>query len=512
MIGQTLSHYRILSRLGQGGMGEVYLAEDTLLHRNVAIKVMRPEIAGETATGRLVREAQSAAALDHPYICAIHEIGAEGGRPFIVMQYVLGETLADRLARGPLHLREVLDIAVPIADALSEAHRHGIVHRDIKPQNIMIGSRGQVKVMDFGLAKPMAVDVPESEAHTRTALTDPGMIAGTVAYMSPEQARGDRSLDARSDIFSYGILLYEMLTGRQPFAAGSTAETLSAILSRVPELVARYQSETPPELERIVGKALRKDREERYQDIKDLALDLAALREEMDFRERASRPRSSDPAATAAPALSPARATPRARGRSRAPLAAAAVVVAAALAYAYWHRSNLAWAAASVPRVEQLAQSGDYAAAHTLALRVQAYRPDDAELKRLVAAVSDDLSVATEPSGAEVTVRRFGSGEGALPPTRVSLGRTPLSHAMIARGDYILRLELSGHEPFEGSVSSSVTRANAEFRANLSPAIQITQRLFESGQAPAGMVPVPAGAYKLIGYGQIGRASCRERV
>ena len=280
MIGNALSHYRIVSRLGQGGMGEVYLAEDTLLHRSVAIKVIRPELADEAATGRLVREAQSAAALDHPHICAIHEIGEEGGRRFIVMQYVEGETLAERLTKGPLGLREVLDLAIPIADALAEAHRHGIVHRDIKPQNVMIGSRRQVKVMDFGLAKPIvAAGSPESEAHTRTALTAPGMVAGTVAYMSPEQARGERGLDARSDIFSFGIVLYEMLTGRQPFATGNSAETLSAILSRAPGPVASYQPDAPPELERIVGKALRKDREERYQDIKDLALDLTALRE-----------------------------------------------------------------------------------------------------------------------------------------------------------------------------------------------------------------------------------------
>jgi formylglycine-generating enzyme required for sulfatase activity/tRNA A-37 threonylcarbamoyl transferase component Bud32 len=499
LIGSTLSQYRILARLGQGGMGDVYLAEDTLLRRKVAIKVPRPEQVDEAATGRLIREARSAAALDHPHIGAIHEIADEGGRAFIVMQYVEGETLAQRLAKGPLSPREVLDLAIPVADALAEAHRHGIVHRDVKPQNIMVGPRRQVKVMDFGLARPVAGTEPAaSEAHTRTALTTPGAIAGTVAYMSPEQARGDSALDARSDVFSFGIVLYEMVTGRHPFAASSPAETLSAILSRPPELLARYQTAASPELERIVGKALRKDREERYQAMKDMALDLAALRDETEFHDRVSRSGPSDPKATPAALPSPPRAAPRPRHRK--PILTAALLAAgAAVAYVYWHRSNLAWAAASVPRVEQLAADGDYAAAHTLALRVRRYRPDDPELTRLLAVIADDLSVATDPAGATVTLRRLDSADKAA-PVSVVLGRTPLSHVTLPRGDYILRLELAGHEPFERSISSSVTRANAEFDMGLSPAIQIEQRLLESGQVPAGMVLVPSGAYALVGY------------
>ncbi|MEK6324033.1 MAG: serine/threonine-protein kinase, partial [Acidobacteriota bacterium] len=233
LIGTTISHYRILSRLGAGGMGEVYLAQDTKLDRKVAIKFLPPEsMADEQAKKRLLREAQAAATLDHPNVCAIHEVGEEDGRSFIVMQYVEGETLGNLIQHKPLELRESLDIAVQVADALTEAHSQGIIHRDIKPQNIMITARGQVKVMDFGLAKVVAERGRfESDAETQSLLTEPGMIVGTVPYMSPEQVRGE-ALDARSDIFSLGSVLYEIASGHQPFLSESAAATFSAILTR----------------------------------------------------------------------------------------------------------------------------------------------------------------------------------------------------------------------------------------------------------------------------------------
>jgi len=199
-------------------MGEVYLAEDTKLNRKVAIKLLPPDsTADEQARKRLIREAQAAARLDHPNICAVHEVGEADGHSFIVMQHVEGETLAARLERQPLDLREALNIATQVADALAEAHSRGIIHRDIKPQNTMITASGQVKVLDFGLARVVREpDLLKSEAETQSLLTEPGMIVGTVAYMSPEQAAG-KTVDARSDIFSFGAVLYEMMTGQRAF-------------------------------------------------------------------------------------------------------------------------------------------------------------------------------------------------------------------------------------------------------------------------------------------------------
>ena len=276
--GTRLGRYDIRAPLGAGGMGEVYLAEDTSLHRKVAIKFLSSETAHDDhARKRLLREAQSAATLDHPNICAIYEVGEADGHHFIVMQLVEGETLAARLAGRPLDLRESLSLATQIADALSAAHAHGVLHRDIKPQNIMITPRGQAKLMDFGLAIRAPEASPDAgEATTESLLTTPGAILGTVKYMSPEQVQG-QPLDARSDIFSFGVVLYEMVSGRHPFAAENHAATIAAILTRPPEPVARFAPQTPAELDRIVMKAIVREKDERYQSIKDLLIDLQSL-------------------------------------------------------------------------------------------------------------------------------------------------------------------------------------------------------------------------------------------
>ncbi len=279
MIEQTISHYRIIKKLGAGGMGEVYLAEDTILDRKVAIKFLSSESSNDAnANRRLIREAKTAATLDHPHICAIHEVGEEEGRSFIVMQYVEGETLDCKIKTQTFDLSEALTIGVQIADAIAEAHTRGVIHRDIKPQNVMITARAQAKVMDFGLAKDVRETRPlENDAETLDLLTAPGMIVGTVPYMSPEQVRGEGA-DARSDIFSFGTLLYEMLSGRQPFSAENPASTISAILTREPPPLARYATEVPMELERIVRKCLEKNRERRYQTTRDLVIDLENVR------------------------------------------------------------------------------------------------------------------------------------------------------------------------------------------------------------------------------------------
>src|SRR6266571_4072988 len=282
MVADAISHYRIVRKLGAGGMGEVYLAEDTKLNRRVAIKLLQQDLIGdEDARKRLVQEAQAAASLDHPNICAIHEVGEAEGQCFIVMQFVEGEMLAERVNAG-LTLEQTLDIAIQIADALSEAHSRGIVHRDLKPQNIMISTSGRVKVLDFGLAKFSRPDaLLDSQAGTM-AMTAPGVLIGTIPYMSPEQLEG-KPADSRSDIFSVGVILFEMVTGRHPFV-GDTAATIAAnILMRDPPNVFELAPHTPLELQRIISKALAKSREARYQSAIELLLDLRDLRRNIEL-------------------------------------------------------------------------------------------------------------------------------------------------------------------------------------------------------------------------------------
>ncbi|HKA21488.1 MAG TPA: protein kinase [Blastocatellia bacterium] len=289
-VNTSISHYRIISPLGAGGMGEVYLAEDTLLDRRVAIKFISSDsTADEQAQKRLVREARAAAKLDHPNICSIYEVGREDSRSFIVMQYIDGETLARCISRQPLELSEALEIAIQVVDALAEAHSHGIVHRDIKPQNIMLTARGQAKVMDFGLSKVVSErTLVESSVDTETQLTAPGIVMGTAPYMSPEQIRGE-DLDARSDIFSFGVVFYELVSGRQPFTGETAAATLSEILTREPQPLSRYVGEAPSQFQWIASKALRKNKGERYQTAKELFIDLSTLREDMMFAARLDR-------------------------------------------------------------------------------------------------------------------------------------------------------------------------------------------------------------------------------
>jgi serine/threonine protein kinase len=270
--GARLGSYEILSLLGRGGMGEVYLAEDTRLNRKVALKVLPAEsVTDERAKSRLLREARAAARLDHPNICAVYEVGNAEGLSFIVMQYVEGQTLAERLSGKPLDEDAALAVATQVAAALTEAHRQGIVHRDIKPQNIMLSPRGHVRVLDFGLAQ--GTSVTGGKAATASLMTATGLIAGTVPYMSPEQLRGEE-LDGRSDIFSFGSVLHEMISGEHPFSAANTADTISAILTEEPPPLRDDTAVGSAELQRIVGKCLEKDRERRYQTTRDLVIDL----------------------------------------------------------------------------------------------------------------------------------------------------------------------------------------------------------------------------------------------
>ncbi len=297
MIGRTLGRYRIVEKLGQGGMGVVYLAEDTQLGRRVALKFLPEEYAGQRERlERFLSEARLASSINHPNIVSIYELGEQDGRPFIAMEYVPGQSLRVGLQGGRMPLKRVLELAIPAAEALARAHRAGVMHRDIKPENLLVSEDGYIKVADFGLAKLKPSYGGETATLTGHFSTDPGKVVGTVAYMSPEQLQG-QVVDGRGDVFSFGIVLYEMATGKSPFLRGSAASTSAAILRDSPEPIQKAEPAAPAELDRIISKALEKEPDFRYQTMEELATDLKRLRRDLEGGQLAREQAGTAPAA-----------------------------------------------------------------------------------------------------------------------------------------------------------------------------------------------------------------------
>jgi serine/threonine protein kinase len=415
--GTELASFEIVRLLGAGGMGEVYLARDRRLNRHVAVKVLPAEVTTDShRLARFEQEARAASALSHPNICHIYHLGETlDHRRYVAREYVDGETLHDRLMATRLPLREALEIAVQIAAALTAAHAAGIVHRDIKPENVMIRRDRLVKVLDFGLAK-LAPSATAFMSHgpTQTAgATDPGSVVGTLDYMSPEQARG-LDVDARTDIWALGVVLYEMVAGRAPFTGATRSGVLVAILDREPAPLARVTPEVPAELQRIVGKALRKDPEQRYQVMKDLRLDLEALRDELGATDRSRAIAEGSTVVSIQKTTLPG-ATRRATRLRGWTIASAFVLLAGAAAVGVWQRSQQSNRASPRPvaRYTQATFSGDVVAAAlspdgrtvAYASREQSRNPRVLVRRQAAAACSWGLTSFSDPSPSRPTPR-----------------------------------------------------------------------------------------------------------
>jgi formylglycine-generating enzyme required for sulfatase activity/dienelactone hydrolase len=475
MIGQTISHFHVLEKLGGGGMGVVYLAEDTRLKRKVALKFLPPHLSTDTAARqRFEQEAKAASALDHPNVCTIYEIGdAEDGQTFIAMAHYEGETLKEKLERGALQTGEALEIAQQVAEGLATAHEQGIVHRDIKPANVFITKRGRTVILDFGLAKLTG----------SLDLTKSGATLGTAHYMSPEQIRNEE-IDHRTDIWSLGVVLYEMLSGQRPFMGDYEQAISYSILNEDPEPPNSEAADLPVGLADVVLQALAKERDQRPATALDLLRTLTALR----------------PAESLAWTTGKTHAL---RLLTRPKVLAVLLILLLVPASFYWFslrrlttQQNLA---ALLPEIEQAAEDGDYSKAYELALRADESLAEDSMYQRLLPFITDSLTVVSDPEGAAVYLKALHQNLPGHASAEEYVGVTPVRDLRLARDDYFVRIDKEGFVPAERIASSELERS--ESRIGLAPAIQISVKLLPEADARADMVVVPGGAYQLVGVG-----------
>jgi serine/threonine protein kinase/formylglycine-generating enzyme required for sulfatase activity len=511
--GRRFAHYEIIRQIGEGGMGVVYLGRDTRLDRPVAIKLLNKRFERNPDNiRRFVQEAKAASALNHPNILTIFEIGEIEGSHYIVSEYIEGITLRDLMKSEKIELPKLVDIISQIAGALATAHKARIVHRDIKPENIIVRDDGYVKVLDFGLAKLLPEHL--SGVWTRGIAEDQnstasGMILGTVNYMSPEQAKGER-VDQRTDIFSLGVLLYEMIAGKRPFEGDSAAESFANLINKQPEPIESNGSHVFVELQRILGKMLRKNREERYQTMQELIADLREFRYSNFSNpvfEHRPKPESYPqnptvlmPQTTAAGADTTAETSAiYAVWHKRWRVEGSIVLVLALAAGTYWmcQRSNLNWAKSQVARVEEFARAGKSFEAFDLATQVHDYLPGDPTLAALMPIISDTLTVNTEPAGAQVYLKRYQADENGVFPERRSIGMTPITSVQIPKGPQVVYLEKKGYAPVQTVISNGVIKFANNLIWNPKPSVEISRKLMEAGAVPDKMTFVPGGEYRL---------------
>jgi formylglycine-generating enzyme required for sulfatase activity len=476
--GTVVSHYQIEDRLGSGGMGVVYRARDLRLGRTVALKFLPAALSGDArAKRRFMTEASAAAALDHVNVCTVHEIGeTDDGRLFIAMAYVDGESLRDLLERGPLPVARAVEIAVQIAAGLARAHEHGVVHRDVKPANVMVGRDGVVKLVDFGVAKLMGATV-----------THAGSMPGTAAYMSPEQVQGE-AVDHRTDLWSLGVVLHEMLAGERPFRGDTDMATLHAITTSAPPRLRAVREGILPALDRLVARALEKRPDDRFGSAREIQDALAGAEEGRGV------------------GLAPATGV-RTRRRWLVPLVAVGVPLLLASTVTgihTWRDLQRERVLGSLDRIEGLAEAGAYVDAYDLAVRAEGWLPTDTTLQRLMTRVADRITVTSEPPGARVWLRRV-LDDGSLAPDSMFVGATPVRDLRVARADYRVRVAKDGYDPAERIASSAFNRA--EVSMGVPAEVVMDVRLLEAGRAPAGMLFVPGSEYTPVGREAPSRAT-----
>jgi len=485
MIGTTIGHYEIVTKIGEGGMGVVYLAHDTSLGRNVALKFLPDALKqDEIARKRFAREARSAAILDHPYICGIHEVGEVEGKSFIVMEYLLGQTLKDRMAQGTVPLKEAMQWAVEVVEALTVAHEKGIIHRDLKPANIMLLQTGHAKVMDFGLAKQMSTQLGSQEDTLTGALTREGTTVGTIPYMSPEQILG-KDIDHRSDLFSLGVVLYEMLTGVNPFKRESGFNTAEAILRESEVPASSYRSDIPPLLATVVHKLLAKKPEERYRNARETMGDLQKAVDDTFGRQDVFK----------------LRLFARWLRRPRIVIPAALVLVALSL-LAFWlvkRSAKIRWAEENLlPQIEQFVmaeRSGrdNLIDAYQLVLEAEKYIAGNSKLLELTSKCAVSISIETDPPGARISMKRYSAPDSEWE----YFGISPLRNIRLPMGIFRWKMEKDGYEPVHAVASTYKADTSKQY---FFVPCDISRVLDKKGSIPPGMVRVGGGQVEDIGY------------